>query len=260
MELPKKWNDLNSEQILKIQYWMNAGVLEWKVMEKTLAILMKIQQDTHIIIDFEDLKKATAPFLKRMGLTKTPIKCIPNGSFRRLYGPEDGYENMNFGEWMSLDSKMQKILSKALSEHTNDYESLVNEFMAMIFRPRKKGNHTGDIRMEFNADTVSGRIKAVKKLSFQAKSAMLFQFSSIKEVMAKSYPKVFKKDPEEKQKKSKKSSPGWLQVVHTYTKGDVTRYQQIFDTNVWLFFHSLNENNADAEKTIRDLEKLKNKR
>lgn len=114
--------------------------------------------------------------------------------FRRYYGPEDAFANLTIAEYRRTELYYQSYV------HTQDNEWLI-KLTATLYRPKRKGTITDDIREELTEHGVFKRSKRFKKLKPYLLQACLYNYEGCRNHLIEKFASAFKKSESSEQSK-----------------------------------------------------------
>lgn len=134
----------------------------------------------HIQFVFEELK-----------LTKQLIPKYKNGLFgRELHGPKSDLENLTLSEFFFSEIYYSDFVNN------KEASGSLDQLIAVLYRPAKKNYNTrldkdGDIRIDFNANTVNYYASKIKKCPIGFKHAVLIFYDGCREKIKLNNPNIF---------------------------------------------------------------------
>ncbi|RIV20523.1 hypothetical protein DYU11_20985 [Fibrisoma montanum] len=140
------------------------------------------------------------------------------------------------------------------------------QLTAVLYRPVNPDALPGhDVRQPFDAYSVEARATRFKQLDPALLSLVQFNFSCTMLLLQRAFKYVFPAEEEPtdqvptKVRFGKPQKATWLDVAIGMAKLDVTKIEQIEQTNVYLALKVLNEQSRQAAELEAELEKLKKK-
>ncbi|SEI39416.1 hypothetical protein SAMN05216327_101194 [Dyadobacter sp. SG02] len=246
--LPTGFEELTEEQYVKSFAVMKRAEVEPSCQWMLLPLLMKIS-----INDLRELNGVQrVQLLARLeflyDLDKLPGKQMvkrvyaPTSHFGAisLYGPGDLLKHLTFGEFLAVESKLDRYYSN------NDLLAL-DQLCGILYRKsstsRKKYS---DRRIPFEEGLVESYGKLFAKVGPNMKVALLMNYDGAKRQFRRIYKNVFPADIQvsqsaEKQKPRGSSSMSWLNTLVNMAHQDVNKMAQIEKTSLHTVLKVLDE-------------------
>ena len=240
-KLPKSWDDLSPLQLERA-----CGILHGPStrLEKAMwlaVVLMGIEKG-HAYLPLDEAIEAMAFLLEGSNRTRPPFFAVRLNGLGHTYPPDTALANLSFGEWISADSAFTQYLQTGNGH-------CLNKLCACLYRPSKylwerfSIKYNGDMREEFNSNALEKNAKKWEKVEASKKLAILAYFAGSKAKIAGIFTKVFKKA---KTNANSKGS-GWMKALDRFTD-NITQYDTVLTTRLYLVLYSMNEMVKDAEE------------
>jgi hypothetical protein len=128
-----------------------------------------------------------------------------------LYGPNDQWMNLCFGEFIYADTAFICYMQKP----DNNF---LNKLIAALYRPMFYTKmydpySTGDHRQPYNEYLIEDLSKAIERVAPLVKNAILYNYSIMRKQIEKMYPNVFPKSTEKESKSKSKHTGSWTTIV-----------------------------------------------
>lgn len=132
---------------------------------------------------------------------------------KEYFGPDDNFRNVSWDEFVYCDTML-------MSYCKTEREDTLNKLIAIMYRVmRAKVNiespeFTGDVREDFNENTINIRAELLNKLDDKIKLSVLFNLRSFRKTLETQYPRVFQhQEQEEKKNKKQASNTHWGHIT-----------------------------------------------
>ena len=246
-ELPASWNELTGKQLVHVAKLIREGitVVDFKV--KILFSFLKIKFRLFKKMNPEDvyfLGETLEFLIKDVNLTKNLIPRI-----KRYYGPDDSLRNITFGEFIRVQMAIESF-------NKDKNEDSLNNMLAVIYRPRKfawwirKYLHVStDCRLKLLDRTCPKRTRAMGKVDYSVKYAVLLFVTGVFNSLPGKFPNVYKTKAKNEEKKS-----GWIDVIISLADGktDDESLERIYNSNMYNVFYGLEKNATEYLKFKMD--------
>jgi len=175
-----------------------------------------------------------------------------------LYGPGDGLGNLNFGEFMAAEQRLEAY-NKAPDVHDQ-----LNDFCGILFRKTSNQKKTfEDKRIPFREGLISENGKVFATVSGDVKSAIVLNYMGAKGVFPKMYRKLFPPDlqdetteqPTAPTAKKKSQSLTWLNTIIAMADRDVTKLDNIKQASLHTVLKVLDETISHNKKMKDEADK-----
>jgi hypothetical protein len=246
ISVPENWNELSTKQLLYIANLWQA----WQLMAKNNLDLNRVKA-----LLFVQLIKGTTVFNKQKRvklitkltneeqwallqltnfifikntLTVCPFPVIRIG-FKKYYAPNNKLGNIKALEFHFADFFYIKYLQ---TESNND----LNNLIACIYRPAPKTAETGEKRVPFYMANIEKNAKAISKLSFAKKQAILLWYIGCRTYIVEQHPHIFSSENQQKS-----NDKGFLPLIMALSGNKFGNYDQTAQTDLVLILIELEE-------------------
>ena len=208
--------------------------------QRLIPIIMGVKEG-HIYAMLDEMLESTEFLFESSDRIKPPFPKLRLDWKTVVYPPSSSLSNASFGEWITADGDFSRFT------RTNE-EKHLNKLCATLYRKpkpiwaRRRDDFNGDIRVEFNSNTVKREARKWEKIDLGIKLSILVFFSGSKQAVAKMFPKLFKKAVP----KSKLKPPTWMEALHQFTD-NMTQYDTVLKSRLYLVLFSMNETAKDGE-------------
>lgn len=256
--LPASYEELNSEQLMKVGKIVNAEIRENK---KEISVidynslrmvlfheLLEIKSKTTLSITAEqwhDILPLLNFCFEAPKLTTNKILKISN-SFTNFFGPQGLLDKSSFAEMIAADHAYQNALL------TGDNDSFML-LASILYRPKRSDlkafinspNWNGDIREPFNLQRAQDRISIFKKIDKQQPgfiTAVFLLYQSFRSEKLEKFEDLFKPTKGRKPKRD----IGWFAVALELSASKFGNFEQTLQTN---WFNVLVQLEREQEKS-----------
>jgi hypothetical protein len=246
ISVPENWNELSKKQLLYIanlwQAWQlmaknnldlnRAKALLFVQLMKGTTIFNK-QKRVNLITKLTNeeqwalLQLTNFIFIKNT-LTVCPFPEIQIG-FKRCYAPNNKLGNIKALEFHFADFFYMKYVKTE-----NDAD--LNNMIACIYRPAPKTSETGEKRVPFYMAKIEEYAKAVSKLSFAQKQAILLWYIGCRTFIVEKYTHIFSSENQ-----SEAKNKGWLPLIMALSGDKFGNYDQTSQTDFILILTEVEE-------------------
>lgn len=178
-----------------------------------------------------------------------------------LYGPGDGLSNMNFGEFISAEQRLE-----AFEKNPGD-AMLLNEFCGILYRKTEVSlRKMNDKRITFREGLIQENGKIFINISQDVKRAIVINYHGAKSIFPKIYRNLFppelqdkdEKQPTEQKKKTPQSLT-WLNTMIAMSDRDVTKISPIKSESLHTVLKVLDESILHNKEMKAEAERHRNK-
>jgi len=244
-QLPSRWNELNSDQVIKAAYLSSQNLdpiqlakLLFLVITRSLPWWQRYRLQFFYLFQANTSERGDLIFLTRsfseftdftaQKLKKIRGKYVPNITW---YGPNSSLANCTLWEYIKSEQYFMKYIQ------TKD-EKWLNLLIAVIYRPSRPDYDAEmheDIRVPLLDSTVQARAVLVAKLPLPQRIAILMWFDGCRSFIIKSFPPIFKKEEssskQDQRNGGKHTSGSWLDMI-TSLAANMSQFTEIANTNL----------------------------
>jgi len=238
--LPENWNEITQEQLIENIEMLSVFFFEKS--EKTKIILNITeyyrQKIFYNFIRNKKIFKVSLNIVKQitdlLNWLVTGEKILNNFIIKQikvnksiLYGPNDKFLYMTFGEFIFADTMFSHF-------HLGKDETFLNKLIAILFRAKKHDeshvSFNGDIRIQFNDAKIDYDSIAITKLNTKIKAAILFNYHTMRKYLSEKYIYVFgnykKQEDNNEEKETKSNTSTWNTILKRMSPNilDIDKY------------------------------------
>ena len=185
---PRAWNELTAKQLVAWSHICLQKIDLNDAKKQLVKLFYHIPKKTFRYLKIGQILQIadTLNFLSEKNeCSKWPIKSFRCG-FKRYYGPGDSFSNLTIAEYRCAELYYQSYIR-------SQNKCALVFLMATLYRTKRKGKVTDDIREEFNEHLVLKRFKRFSKLSDQLLQACLLNYEGCRNHLIDKYARAFTK-------------------------------------------------------------------
>ena len=246
-EVPTEFNELTQNQYLGAVAILNnlhdRPELQWAMVPLITRIPMNDLMELNEVHRVQLLAELEFVFTQQNLPYKSMITSFSTWQYRNihcprkiarafsttLYGPGDVLGNLNFGEFMAAEARLELFKKNPAANH-----NALNELCGILYR-KSDGSRKKyiDKRIHFEAGMIPTYGKVFEVVSKDVKSAILMNYQGAKAMFPKLYGKLFPPPPEEiegkapTEQKQGSQSLTWLNMMIGMADRDVTKFNAI---------------------------------
>lgn len=279
-EIPTEFHELNQDQYLGAVAVMNNAdqrpELQWALIPMLMKIPLADVQQLNEVQRVELLKELnflfdpeTLPYkamITSFSTLQYKSTLIPRKVARALscilYGPGDGLGNLNFGEFMAAEKRLE-LFNKNPASNSN----ALNELCGILFRKTNKQQKAYiDKRIRFEEGLIPERGQIFQAVAGDVKAAILLNYRGAKAMFPKLYRNLFPPDLQDDDNENeapavnqKSQALTWLNMLTDMAERDVTKYPLIKKASLHETLKSIDETIALNKKMKAEADKLRRK-
>lgn len=163
---------------------------------------------------------------------------------RTFWGPADKLKNLIFEEFIYAESMLDAY-------HNKKSEQFLNQFIAILYRPKGFKTDRGDIREPFNKHTVEARAKTIETVDMATKHAIVLNYLGCKSIMPTLFKSLFSANPPTSQSKS---SFSWLEVAYRLADHKPSEIKAVKSANLYDVLANLDTKVKDNETLKKEVQ------
>lgn len=249
---PDNWSEVTAEQFIELTLFLKSEVISKADRVIIAQLLLNIKnKELYAIKDIEGFQIEKIIELHDFIFTEKSFSrwIIKKTKFGKdcLYGPEDNFRNVTWDEFVYCDMYLMQYCS-------TERGTMLDKIIATLYRNKKyhynprSENYNGDIREDFNENTVESRAEKIGILiPTLVKQAIYINLKSVRKNIELQYPHLFPESTDSETKKPiKKSAIGWENVTRTLC--DFSNIDKIGKMPVHNILFELNERIKESKR------------
>ncbi|TLX73689.1 hypothetical protein E9993_14625 [Labilibacter sediminis] len=205
---PECWEELTPSQFIALVRVMKGDISEDDILVEMLDLPHKTVENLDLY------QRYTLGQLLEFIQNKAPFNRFVIQDISGLKPPEDGLNDVTFGEFMYIDTFYADY------QQSNSNDDLLNLVSCIYVRPAKTGE-----RPEFNGRVDTTRVKTFHLLQ---REAIAMNYGLIRTWLEEAFPEVFPQQKEASGKPQKQSN-GWIDVYDSIVGDDLVNAEKYFN-------------------------------
>jgi len=184
--LAESFNELSAKQLFAITKIRSSKMDANEAILAALRILLKMPFIKFALLPAE-IKERLLPYAEWVfGDNTLTHQLLPK--YKGLYGPKSKLLNLRMKEFHACEMRYKMIL--------DGVPGAMDELIAILYRPGKPHydlgvDKDGDVRIDYNGNTVAARATAIAKWPIEVKQAIVFFYDGCRMELIKNHPIVF---------------------------------------------------------------------